>query len=107
MNYRLSHSTAILPTGTRINLTKPEENEYYEDSLAYHVFRGVTASGKPAFRVISGAGKPDFWRIGEQVTFHHDQTFRDFGALEFVGSLHKGEVVGEVPDRKLTLSVLK
>lgn len=105
--YRLDRSTAILPTGTNINLNSPTENEYYEDSLAYHVFRGVTASGKPSFRVISGAGKPDFWRIGERVTFHHDQTFRDFGALKFVGSLYKGEIVGEVPDRKVPLSVLK
>ena len=109
--YRLDRSTAILPTGTNINLNSPAENEFFEATgMIYNVFRGTTASGRTAYRVVGGAhsaGQEPYWPIGKRVLFHHDQTFRDFGELTLVGYWYDGDTAGAIPDRKVPLSVLK
>ena len=109
--YRLDRSTAILPTGTNVNLYSPAENPYWDgEHMCYHVFRGTTASGRPSYRVVGGAhsaGQEPYWPIGTKILFHHDQTFRDFGELTLVGRWHESTIEGDVPDRKIPLSVLK
>ena len=107
MEHRMKTSTAIFPTRTYISLVKPEENIYYRDDLAYYVVQG---GREGTTRVVSGyhpAGSEHYWELGQLVSFYHDQTGRDFGLMRVIGRYAKGVADGEIPTRKLPLSVIK
>lgn len=104
----MNHAIAILPTRTNINLHEPESNPYYEADLVYHVLKGRSRrTDKTTYRVVSGWGDSPYWELGTRKDFFHDQTSRDFGNLELVGTVVKGKFDGEIPDRKIALSVFK
>lgn len=104
----MNHAIAILPTRTNINLHEPGSNPYFEIGLVYHVLKGRSRrTDKTTYRVVSGAGGTAYWELGTRKDFFHDQTGLDFGNLELVGTVVNGKFDGEIPNRKIALSVFK
>lgn len=99
------YGVAILPTGTRINVTKPEANEYHESTDVDYVLADL--SGKPV-RVASSCGRLSGFGLGTRHDFHHDQTGRRLGYLQVVGIVdYRGTNEGIVPATSLPLAVFK
>jgi hypothetical protein len=101
----MSRSAALLPTGTRLNPSAPEDATYFDpDQLALVVVNDETG----AFRVLTTFGESG-WPIGETHEIHHDQTMRRLGRFRVVGraNFRTGEREGVVPNRKITHWVFK
>lgn len=98
-------STAILPTGTKINPAFPQQAEYFDtDQTAFVVRDGEKT------RVWTSFG--DFgesWAVGTSHIAHHDQTLRRLGYFTVIGKVNfaTGEKTGEIPNRKLPHDVFK
>lgn len=97
-------STALLPTGTNINLHAPETNDYFSPDLTYYVLRDGNKT-----RIASSYGEPEAaWAIGTVHTAHHDQAGYLLGVFTVVGyRTPDGELHGDVPTRKHSLAVFK
>jgi hypothetical protein len=108
---RYGDTTAILPTGTNINLHEPQANEYYNEDLTYYVMADAVNPRK--MRVWSSYGH--CMNIGAVRSSHHDQTLRYTGTYKVIGFITPGAdpafaaqgPVGFIPNRKLPLGVFK
>lgn len=99
--------TSVLPTGGRMNPSKPETAVYFDaDQTAYVV---APAGTDKATRVITSFGAPLGWTLGSIQTLRHDQTWASLGTVEVVAVIEckSGFSVGEVPNRSLSHSVFK
>jgi len=99
-------STAILPTRTTVDPNDPEANEYYEPGTKYLVMGDLR--GRPRRLISLWDGKvPAGWQVGTTHECHHDQAGYSFGLLRVLGWFGRDFEYGEVPTRKLPLSVFK
>lgn len=107
--YRFATSTALLPTGTHVNMTTPQANPFFAEDLVYLALRSsrtgkITVASGYATEANPTAGHT----VGQTFDAHHDQALYDFGLMTVVGIRARGgELLGEVPNRKLALRVFK
>lgn len=99
------HGIASLPSGTRMDPTAPEDNEYFEQGVTIYVLENVD-NGKRSVFSSWGSG---WMTLGEVKEYHHDQAGYSFGFLKVIGIIDTvaGTVVGEIPARKLPHRVAK
>jgi hypothetical protein len=106
--HRLSHSTALLPTGTRISAHAPHKNWLHKDwseheephysVISQHKWKdGETV---PHHVVVNG----DAGEVGHKFRAHHDQNFKDFGSFEVT---HRNVKAHELPPGHHKLWVFK
>ncbi len=98
----------ILPTGERMNPTRPETATYYDKKQVAFILRPI--DGKRATRVFTSYGGLGVeWAIGTEHLCRHDQTRAILGEFVVVGvaDYRTNTRVGDVPDRKLAHSVFK
>lgn len=108
LSYRLSYSSALLPTGTRVKLANPCDNVYTEPGNVIYI-------GQDIKRVLAFKSSGDLggeWRLGTQHEVHHDQTLRRQGYFTVIGIVRIAEdgtvtTEGEIPTKALSLHVFK
>lgn len=102
------NTTAILPTGEKMNPLHPEKAFYFhKDQTALVLERKGTKNR--SLRVFTTAGGPGPYKVGASLQAHHDQTGRFLGDFTIIGIHHfdSGAIYGEVPDRTIAQGVFK
>lgn len=102
-------SAAILSTKTRLNPSKPQANEYHENSDCDYVLlkRGAT---KPI--IVSSCGPLRNFELGSWQPCHADQSCRFMGDFKVIGIINWAEdeesaYVGEIPTKACRYYVFK
>src|SRR5262249_3528843 len=103
---------AVLPTGTKLHVLRPEENEYasgHRDS-GFTVLQSRETGHLRAVNTAEADPQAPF-ALGNIVHLQHDQTGAKIGGWaghQVVGVVHPdGRVEGVIPDRKIAYSVFK
>jgi hypothetical protein len=102
-------TTALLPTGTKMNPQTPETAEYYNERQCYR----IAQSEKGTYRIFSSSGTIDENELGAYIDAHHDQTGRYLGRFTVVGIVSTNEYTGirfsegDVPNRNIPFYVYK
>lgn len=107
MDRYLRQSSALLPTGTRMNPAQPDGAKFFESDQYAYVVKNVDTG---ALRVLTSFGHVgEAWEVGTLHSIHHDQSLRHLGYWEVVGThdYKTGVTTGEVPDKKLGHWVFK
>ena len=99
----MSRSAALLPTGTNVNPINPV-NEYYTPG-AQTLIIGRNERGQ--VRAMSTFGGM-FWELGSRHEVRHDQNRSYLGTFTIIGAYtNEGEIIGEVPNKKIPFWVFK
>jgi hypothetical protein len=110
MSY-VNRAAALLPTGTRMNPSKPDDAEYFDPGQTAYVVRPAHQSATGGEKVFTSFGNcGESWKIGTIHEVEHDQTGRFQGAFQVIGIASFDGIrvtQGEVPDRKLPHWVFK
>jgi hypothetical protein len=102
-------SVALLPTKTRINLTEPDQAEYYDVEQVAYVFRGGIEGQDRIFVATSHGSLGKEFDVGTIHTCKHDQSGGCFGQFTVIGVqfFKTGAKRGETPERKVPHYVFK
>jgi len=78
------NGTAVLPTGTWMNPSKPETAEYYDAGQTAFVVREI---GRMRIRIITRSSRRELpgWHIGTVHTLKHDPGGEYLGEYEVIG----------------------
>lgn len=103
----LRSSSALLPTGTTINPSAPEDATYYDPEQTLLVVENDETHALRALTSFGSLGAS--WSVGTVHEIHHDQTLRRLGWFKVVGvvDFRSGERTGKVPARKIPHYVFK
>lgn len=109
-------AAAILPTGSSVNLHKPEKSDFIDNVVGQtvHIVDVKDREGGPSYRAISTYGGPT-WNVGDRVFMNHDQNpgrslhnNSSGSGAEVVGTMHQdGRMEGTVPNKSIPLWVFK
>jgi hypothetical protein len=99
----------LLPTGTTMNLTRPDRATYYDPGATAIVVRRLDRPGVQPYRVLTTFGvAPHEWAVGTKHDIRHDQTGSYLGHFEVTGTRAPGgTTTGEIPARALPHWVFK
>lgn len=102
-------STALLPTSTNINPSKPIGAEYFQSGQTLLIIQDGDK-----VRCATSFGQPTGWAVGTKHECHHDQAGYRLGYFEVIGLVDcQGDTadewiaIGEVPNRKIPHWVFK
>lgn len=100
-------TTAILPTGTRIDPKTPAKNEYFGEG-AYLLIEQVAGYPSKTRRImLAGAGPASGYpAIGESFYAHHDQTLKQLGRWTVVAKVDH-DAICDLPYGSVPLYVYK
>jgi hypothetical protein len=97
---------ALLPTGEKMNPSAPADAMYYDRGATAIVVRKQGAS---TLRVLTTFGSPDYYKVGDSISIHHDQTTRFLGDFVVVGVVcfATGRQTGDIPNQRIPHWVFK
>lgn len=94
----MTMSTAILPSGSRLNPKTPNKNEFHsswssDPAGTYLLLEQGQYGRKPRQIILSGGGDPtNYPEIGRMIDAHHDQSFARLGRWTVVAKVSHSEV---------------